>query len=178
MNKIKKTGLILSLTTMIVVTFAGCSSTADTSQAKATNIIQQKAIDAWGWPDVKNFTQYHDLATIYAKVDEAKLITYGYLYNDYTGKYEYMGQGYGYLIPYGTEFTNPLKVSDSSSAAVIKQADPDALFHADGTALDWWMQINPTTGLPEVTQVEPQMIISTFKQPKYRCDPSSLPDNY
>ncbi|MCX6795604.1 MAG: hypothetical protein NT165_02690, partial [Candidatus Falkowbacteria bacterium] len=58
-----------------------------------------------GMPAIKNFRERKIVKDLYELRDQNGLVTYTYIFSEYTGKYTYLGETIGYGIPYATQFT-------------------------------------------------------------------------
>lgn len=175
-------GIILSVGILGGI-LAGCSDiqpSADETQTAKQEKILQEGTRQTGMPNIVNFQERKELKAILEARDQANLVTYMYTQNQMDGKWVYQGEAIGFPIPYSTEYTNPSYVSDhyQGGYAILPQADPNGLFSSQSTPADWIMEINPATGKPEPTYMEPNVQVKTFKEPAYLCESYSLPKGY
>lgn len=121
-----------------------------------------------GMPAIVNFQERKLMKMIYELRDRTDLVTYAYLYNDFNGKFVFLGKAIGYGLPYSTQYTNPEKFAQAWQGApveLVPQADPNGLFLPDNAEGTWVMLLNPKTGEPTPTYVEPRVLISQFPLP-------------
>ena len=173
MNK-KIIGLVL-MTTLVMGGLVGCTNSSDTQTKIQQEQILQQANDQVGLPNITNFYEKKLAKKVLELRDDSKLVTYAYTQN-MNGKYVYLGKCMGYGLPYSTQYTNPQKIT--SNGNVMAQADPNALFSADGTSATWLVLIDETTGAESVVYAEPNMMVTQTKLPKRLIEEWSLPSNY
>lgn len=181
MNRKKIATLILSVVCVTGVLFTGCEDmqSTDDKQAQQTEVLQKQAAQKLGMPNITNFYEKKTLKRIMEDCDNSNLITYAYIYNTMTGKFEYLGQTIGYGIPYGTEYTNPqYKPNGYNEEEPLPQADPNGLYKAENVSATWLMLIDPSTGEAKPVYEESEITVSPFKLDKSKCDPTSLPSDY
>lgn len=181
MKKIIKSIVAVGVIGMLL---AGCSAQDDNSDAKQQNQqekILKQATDQTGMPNITNFTERKMMKDILELRDKANLTTYVYTQNQMDGKWVYQGRAIGFGLPYGTEYTNPQKIADSSTQggyAILPQADPNGLFSAQNANATWIMMINEKTNEPEISYLEPNAYITQTKVRKELCEAYSLPTDY
>lgn len=177
----KKLMSVLMVAIMLVTCLGlmGCEENNDDKQAEQTEQLQKQASSKLGMPNIKNFYEKQTLKSIMEQCDDSNLITYTYIRNDMTGKFTYLGQSMGYGIPYGTEYTNPQKLSgDYHDSTALPQADPNGLYKAENVSATWVMLVDPNTKSAKPVYVESEITVSQFKLPKNLCDVSTLPSDY
>ena len=163
-----KTTLITLFCAAVLMT--GCddprTKTSDQRQQEDQERILQEGTSAVGMPAVTNFRERKMMKQILELRDDMHIITYTYVFSQYTGKYTYLGQSFGYGLPYATQFTNPQKeewINTSGGTGhwrTLPQADPNGLFSPSAAEGTWIMMPNPSTGKPEVQYIEER--ISTY----------------
>jgi len=126
-----------------------------------------------GMPAIKNFRERKLLKDILELRDQTGLVTYTYLWNEFTGKKVFFCNSVGYGIPYATQYTNPQKVEYVNEAgkqgytyATIPQADPNGLFSPAAAEGTWVMCKDPNGPDTKPVYVEPRVIVSPFKLPE------------
>jgi hypothetical protein len=154
----------------------GCTNSTDFQQEQQTEQIMQQSQQQLGLPNIKNFYEKKTLKMIMEECDKSNLVTYVYLKNEMTGKLVYLGQGMGYGIPYGTEYTNPQRTVYQS--VTLPQADPNGLFKDSGVNATWLMLIDQETGKARPIYCEPDLVVTPFKLHGGMLEQSSLPIGY
>lgn len=170
--------IAIILAIFLAVCFFGC----DYSKQKSSDMIQQdqqetifkEASAQIGMPNIKYFTERKLLKMILELRDRADLITYTYLYNEFTGKLVFFHETIGFGIPYATQFTNPQKfdlrwvglgANDGGMRTiegVIPQADPNGLYSPQ-SAEATWLLIRDDDGSIKPIYVENRVIISPIR---------------
>ena len=137
--------------------------TQDAAQARSVT----QAVEQIGMPAITRFAEKRALKQIYELRDK-EVPTYTYIV-DRNGATHKLCNSVGFGIPYSTQYTNPeylpYRNSESNTlrAAVLPQADPNALYSpasADGT---WVLCVDPKTSKAVPLYVEPRIIVSTFE---------------
>lgn len=177
------TSMIIGTVLVSGLVFSGCddgSNSTDSTQAAQTAQIQANASKKLGMPKITNFYEKGILKNILEQCDNSNLITYTYTKNEMTGKYEFLGDSIGYGIPYGTEYTNPSYIAESSSygIATLPQPDPNGLYKAENVSATWVMLISPTTKVAKPVYIEDPITVVQDKLPRQVCDLTSLPSDY
>lgn len=186
MNKKRILSLILAgALTITAIGFTGCDNddSNDDKQAVQTEQLQQQATSKLGMPNIRNFYEKKMMKEVMEDCDDSNLITYVYVKNEMTGKYNFLGEAIGYGLPYGTEYTNPQRIAKgsetpSSGNITLPQADPNGLYKAENVDATWVMLIDPNTKQAKPVYVEDKVTISPFKLDKSKCDASTLPSDY
>ena len=156
--------IALALTTML----AGCGepqTSADSRQADATRQSLDAADRQIGMPRITNFSQRKMLKNAYEDMDQTTLV---YVYTQaLDGKFVCMGQGLGYGISMGTQFTAPTTPQWANSGLYAKpQAEPNGLFMPDSGSGTTVNLIDPATGHAHTAVFEPNIVTVPFKLPR------------
>ncbi len=114
-----------------------------------------------GLPAITNWQEMRMMKDLFELRDKA-VVTYAYL-QAYDGSLRCYGEGIGFALPYGTQFSNPENVTTGKP-----QAEPNGLFIPDAADATWYMMKDPSDGKLKAVQTEPNMIVSQFKLP---CKP-------
>jgi len=143
-----------------------CEEWGDSGEEQVRNQTKKimKEINAeLGLPAIKNFSEKRFLKMVLELRDQPNLINYAYLFAENSGQLIFIGKCIGYGIPYATQYTNPSKLAaDHGQATALPQADPNGLYSPASAEGTWLMLINPVTGKPEATYIEPKIIVSRF----------------
>jgi len=168
-GKIRLVAVLVVLAAMVVMAMvvAGCDGEppkSDQEQQQKNEQLSQEANRQVGFPAIKNFREKKIVKDIYELRDQANLLTYTYIYCEYTGKFTFVGETVGYGIPYALQFSNPEKIADSweSGYAILPQAEPNGLFtpdSADGT----WILMKQPDGKVTPQYIEPRIAVFTYK---------------
>lgn len=170
----------------MIVLLAGCTVTqsSDDIQRQQQEVILKEGTQQTGMPDIHNFFERKLMKQILEKRDNPDLTTYAYT-EAMDGRFVYIGRAIGYGLPYGTEYTNPQKVTvgrnqiDSGTGNVtIPQADPNGLFSPSSANATWLLIVDEKTNESKIMYVEPNLIVTETKLPARLCEPWSLPSNY
>ena len=173
--------IIIFLVVLVSVSFLfGCNTeneTADSIQAKQTEIALSEAQRQIGMPNIVNFQQRKMLKWIFELADKSDLVTYSYIKADMSGKLIFIGKTLGYGVPFSAQFTNSERVVQmdhqigknlsSYYLGKLPQADPNGLFMPTSSSATWVIMIHPETGEPVVDYWEPELITKTFPMSKY-----------
>ena len=159
------------------LTLIGCteqfSQTSDEKQSVQQEQILAEGNAQTGMPAIKNFRERKILKDILELRDQSGLITYTYVFSDYTGKLRFFGETIGYGIPYATQYTNPQKIAAScyqGGYAIVAQADPNGLFSPSSAEGTWVLMKDPNGDKTLPVYIEPRVIISPFKLSKAVAD--------
>ncbi len=164
--KCTKALMSILFASMILCMLSACNvQNRESSDQRETHMeakLTSEAVRDVGMPAIKNFREKRILKQILEMQDRA-ILTYTYL-PTFQGLY-YVGQSIGYPIPGGTQYTNPDRVVQQySGAVVLPQADPDDLFspaEAEGSYVLIQNPANPKDVEP--VYFEPRIIVSPFK---------------
>jgi hypothetical protein len=151
---------------LIAVSLLGCDikDSSDTKQQKQQEIMLQEGTSQVGMPAIKNFRERKILKDILELRDQEGLITYTYLFSQYTGKLIFLGESIGYGIPAATQFTNPQKeVRTANTTITLPQADPNGLFSPSSAEGTWILMREPNGKKVRPVYVEPRIVVSPFK---------------
>jgi hypothetical protein len=121
--------------------------------------LSLQGVQSVGMPAITNFAEKRMMKDIIELRDQ-NVATYVYI-TDMNGKLHKVCNAVGYGLPYATQFTNPMRVSDYTHGVVaIPQADPNGLYSpasADGT---WVLCVDTKSGKPKPVYIEPRVIVS------------------
>jgi hypothetical protein len=139
------------------------TSTADDKLNDAQEQLMDEAFRQVGMPNIMNYTQRKTLKWIQELCDQEKLINYAYTFSEMTGKYTYIGQCYGFALPFSTQFTNPEKVEYHSAGGYTQtpQADPNGLWMPSSSEASWIIMLDKN-GKPHPSYSEPRLYISAY----------------
>ncbi|TSC78572.1 MAG: Uncharacterized protein G01um101429_748 [Parcubacteria group bacterium Gr01-1014_29] len=166
---------------VVSVLFAACTPqppTSDQVQQKRMETLVAEGVAQVGAPAIVNFQELRDMKETYELRDQTGLVIYVYLENmiptivpghtSLGGKLTFVCVGTGYGLPYGTQFSNPEKVSwhERSGWLKLPQAEPNGLF-MPSTAEGTWIKCKDPNGGKEVKPIllEPRGVYSPFKFP-------------
>jgi hypothetical protein len=144
----------------------GCEdNSSDKKQRQQQETILQEATAQVGMPSIKNFRERKLLKDIYELRDQTGLVTYTYLYSEYSGKLIFLCDSVGYGIPYATQYTNPQRplATGYSKSSIISQADPNGLFSPQAAEGTWVICKNPHGSDTKTVYIEPRIVVSPFK---------------
>ena len=142
---------------------------ADTTIQKQQEQQAQEMVRQTGLPAIKNFTEKKRMKELYELRDQADLICYAYLVNEYNGEIgQFLGKCIGYGLPASTQYSNPEKIvankwlsGSGGLYGTLPQAEPNGLFMPEGLSATWLMMIDPD-GNPKPVYIEPSIIVSPF----------------
>lgn len=172
--KPKKFVILLGLCALLVLMLflSGCevatTESADTIQARQTEIALAEAQRQVGMPNIVNFQQRKLMKMIYELCDKEDLICYAYIKSDYQGKLFFIGKCLGFGIPFSAQFTNPERIVRADLSGYVNypmkipQADPNGLFMPISSSATWLMMIDPETQKPRPVYIEPEIVVSAF----------------
>jgi len=156
----------LLLLLVAILIFAGCDNSADDVDRKKQETVQAEATRQLGMPNIVNFQEKRNLKMILELRDNSELVTYCYIFVEYSGKFVFLGKSIGYPLPYSTQYTNPQKCDRSvSSEIVLPQADPNGLFSPSSANATWIMLAPPGTKEATPAYVEPNVVCLQTKLP-------------
>lgn len=152
----------------LVLAISGCDRrqpTADQRQAQAQATALDGADREIGMPRLANFSQRKLLKNAYEDMDQTTL-TYVYV-QSLDGKFVCLGQGVGYGVMGGTQFTAPTKQEYYNGGGVIQvpQAEPNGLFTPTSGAATIVNLVNPANGEAHTALIEPNVVTLPFKLP-------------
>ena len=160
----KKILFLFCLLTIVPMSFMSCdrTPTSDDKLNDAQENLMGEAFRQIGMPNITKFTQRRNLKWIQELCDQEKLINYAYTFSEMTGKYTYIGQCYGFALPFSTQFTNPDKVEYRSSGYITTpQADPNGLWMPSSSEASWVIMLDKN-GKPHPAYSEPRLYISAY----------------
>ena len=145
--------------------------TSNEKERQQQEVLSGEALSQTGMPNIKNFRERKMLKEILELRDQQGLVTYTYVFNQLNGKLVFLGQSIGYGIPYATQYTNPLQVTNGGMArhtgegnVAIPQADPNGLYSPASAEGTWILLLDPSgSGKVQPVYVEPRVIVSPFK---------------
>ena len=149
----------LLLATAVLSTFAltACDETSTSKERRVQEEISKQGVETVGFPAITNFAEKRMMKDIIELRDQ-NVATTVYI-TDMNGRLHKLCNAVGYGLPYATQYTNPLKVSDGGGH-ILPQADPNGLYSpasADGT---WVLCVDPKSGKPKPVYIEPRVIVS------------------
>ena len=153
----KKILLVLPLVAML----AACdqSPTSTQIERKKQEELSLRGVQEVGMPAITNFAEKRMMKDIIELRDQ-NVATYVYI-TDMNGRLHKVCNAVGYGLPYATQYTNPMRISDYTHGVVaIPQADPNGLYSpasADGT---WVLCVDSKSGKPKPVYIEPRVIVS------------------
>lgn len=160
--------VLLALQIALVFVLVGCQgeSESDRIQREKQEVMSVQSNAQVGMPGITNFTEKKLMRQLYEIRDQAKLLTYTYV-TDMQGRLWHVCDSVGYGLPYGTQFSNPSKMSygpnsSGGNVVVIPQSEPNGLFmppSAEGT----WVQCIGSGGKIAPMYVEQRIISSPWK---------------
>lgn len=123
----------------VALSLAACDAqpaqpTANQKEAAQQAAQQDEALAAVGPVHITNWTQKRQFQAILQAFDQPNLITYSYLFSNYTGKLVPLCRSQGYGFNEATQYTNPLMAqwkytgAEGISSAVVAQPDPNGLY--------------------------------------------------
>ena len=164
---------VLSLVFLLIftVTSVGCildeerSPKFEREQNKRTTQLMNEAMRQVGMPNIHNFWQRKLLKMILELADDSNLITYAYTFNQFTGKWRYVGRSLGFGVPFSAQYTNPVRIVDDpygdfcAGGKVIPQPDPNGLYMPTSSSATWVILISED-GSFNLTYMEPLLTVS------------------
>jgi hypothetical protein len=138
---------------------------SDERQRQAQEVLLQEGTSQVGMPSIHNFRERKLLKDILELRDQAGLVTFTYLWNEFNGRLIFFCDSIGYGIPYATQFTNPQKVEWKGSQVygALPQADPNGLFSPGAAEGTWIMCKDPSGKDVRPVYVEPRVVVSPFR---------------
>jgi hypothetical protein len=137
---------------------------ADERQAEAQKTALNGADREIGMPRIANFSQRKLLKNAYEDMDQTTL-TYVYV-QSLDGKFVCIGQGIGYGVMGGTQFTAPTTRDwDHNGSYEKPQAEPNGLFTPTSGAATIVNLVNPANGEAHTALIEPNVVTLPFKLP-------------
>lgn len=155
--------LILVVSVLFLSLFVACDveESSDMKQRHQQEELSKQGNQQVGMPGITNFQEKRMLKMILELRDtEIKTTTY---IVDLNGQLHFLCNSVGYGVPYGVQYTNPMRIVwESSHVTTLPQADPNGLFSppsADGT---WVLCLNSETKKISPVYIEPKVIVSPF----------------
>jgi len=166
----KKSIMVFCMMFMLCLGLNACQQREATSDEKMNQQQEEMSNEAAkqaGMPGIKNFTVKKTMKMILEKQDEAKLVTYAYVYSPMLGKFTYIGTGLGFPIPYSTQYTSPQKIAIEREqwGLTLPQADPTGVFSPAAAEGTWWLKLNPSTKEVEAAYMEERLNVFTSQLP-------------
>jgi hypothetical protein len=134
----------LTVAAFFTLTAESCQAdsppTANQQEAQMQAAQQAEGIAAVGPVRITNWTQKRQFQSILEAFDQPNLVTYSYLFSNYTGKLVPLCRSQGYGFNEATQYTNPLmaqwKYSGEAgiASAVVSQPDPNGLYSPPSSA--------------------------------------------
>lgn len=115
-----------------------------------------------GTPGVTSFTEKRMVRMLYELRDK-KVATFTYVM-DLQGRLWHVCDSIGYGLPYGVQFSNPMKhvLSSRDRDYELPQAEPNGLF-MPSTAEGTWVMCAGENGSVDPVYTEPRVIVSPHK---------------
>jgi len=163
----KKFHALLLALPLLLANNGDCSGQAgaESKDTAATNRLLDDANARVGMPRVTNFTEKRLANMIVELRDQPNLATYSYVM-DMQGRAHCLGHSIGYGLPYTTQITNPMKVTNGyldantgSGNVTIPQAEPNGLYSSDSTKATWLLLVGKN-GSPQPAYVESDVIVT------------------
>ena len=160
--------IFLTLTVLLTACPPAPQSSDEVQRVQQEKILQEGTAQV-GMPAIKNFRERKLVKDILELRDNEGFVTYSYVWSDFQGKAVYLGESFGYPVPYATQFTNPEKIayySTNIGVIALPQADPNGLFSPASAEGTWVMLKNPNGEKASPIYVEPRVICSPFRLPE------------
>ena len=160
---------LVCLSLMLSSYSCNVTPTSDQIQGARQENVLKEAANEVGIPNITNFQEMKLLKMIYELRDQANLVTYTYILNEYTGKYIFVGETVGFGIPYATQFSASERVAKYSELTgtgnvTLPQAEPNGIYppnSAEGT----WVIMKTAKGELAPQYIEPRICVFTFRLP-------------
>ena len=139
---------------------------SDSIQQQTQEKLLREGTAQTGMPAIINFRERKMLKDIIELRDQAGLVTYTYLWNEFNGRKIFLCDSVGYGIPYATQYTSPLKdiIHDGSRVHMaLPQADPNGLFSPSSAEGTWIMCKDPHNNKIAPVYVEPRIIVQQWR---------------
>lgn len=168
----KRNFFVLFFGTLLGLALVACGPTppppksATQQEAIKQEELTKRGVESVGMPAIVNFSEKRMMKDIIELRDKMQP-TYTYVM-DQQGRFHKICDSLGYGLPYATQFTNPMQITDDTFRGrvqgyyVVPQADPNGLYSpasADGT---WVMCLNPKTKKAEPQYIEPRIFTTTY----------------
>lgn len=170
----KKKVFMAAMLLVMVFLAGGCNDEKphyEEQQTQVTTQLMNEAMRQVGMPNIKNFWQRKLLKMIYEIADQSDVITFAYTFNQFTGKFRYVGRAIGFGVPFSAQYTNPMRIVDdpygdwSSGGRVIPQPDPNGIYMPTSSTATWIILIDETTGELNLVYMEPLLTVSQIPLP-------------
>ena len=158
------------------VVFAGCEPenrppTADQKMNHQQEAMASQANAEAGMPGIHNFTEKKTMKMVLEKRDQANLVTYAYIWSPMLGKFRYLGTGFGYPLPYATQYTNPQRIARHDEVpfvgnVTVPQADPTGLWSPASADATWWLMMDEDTKSVDAEYFEERINVVLRKLPR------------
>jgi hypothetical protein len=141
------------------------SPTTDKKQAAQQEQLSSEAAAQVGMPGITTFTEKRMVRMLYELRDK-NVATFSYVM-DLNGHLWHVCDSVGYGLPYGVQFTNPLRPAktwetDERGNITLPQAEPNGLFMPP-TAEGTWIMCAGPKGAIDPVYVEPRVVVSPHK---------------
>ena len=159
---------LLILAAIPLLSLTACQARAPDADERQA-IAQKQSLDnadrEIGMPRIANFSQRKMLKNAYEDMDQTTL-TYVYV-QSLDGKFVCLGQGVGYGVMGGTQFTAPTTWQYTNGGASYDkpQAEPNGLFTPNSGAATIVNLVNPANGEAHTALIEPNVVTLPFKLP-------------
>jgi hypothetical protein len=141
----------------------GSPPTANQQEQAQQSRQQAEGQAAVGPVSIINWTQKKQFKSILEAFDQPNLVTYSYLFSNYTGKLVPLCRSQGYGFNEATEYTNPQQIAWQTSgnsgiaSGVLAQQDPNGLYSPQSSAGTLMLCLT-TAGKVQPVRSEPDVI--------------------
>lgn len=149
--------LLLATAVLSIFVLSACDETSTGKERRVQEELSKQGVETVGFPAIVNFAEKRMMKDIIELRDQ-NVATTVYI-TDMNGRLHKVCNAVGYGLPYATQYTSPLKVSDGGGH-ILPQADPNGLYSpasADGT---WVLCVDAKSGKPKPVYIEPRVIVS------------------
>lgn len=149
--------LLLATAVLSIFVLSACDETSTGKERRVQEELSKQGVETVGFPAIVNFAEKRMMKDIIELRDQ-NVATTVYI-TDMNGRLHKVCNAVGYGLPYATQYTSPLKVSDGGGH-ILPQADPNGLYSpasADGT---WVLCVDVKSGKPKPVYIEPRVIVS------------------
>lgn len=156
----------ITLTLLTAILLASCDNRPPTATELESTKQEQmtlQGVQTVGLPAITNFQEKRVLKQI-LELRDTKIVTVTYT-QSLDAKLHKLCDSIGYGIPYATQYTNPMMISDSYAnywRGVLPQADPNGLYSPASAEGTWVLCLNPKTKDVAPVYVEPRIVVSPF----------------
>lgn len=158
--------------TFLALIMCGCvveNDSVDAAQKHQSEQIQDRLNSQLGLPNIQNGHEKRLVKELYELRDQANLIAYTYTFSELNGEFRFLGKSIGFGISESIQYSNPQKIvkpfTNRYEFTILPQAEPNGLFMPEGLSATWVYLIDPATGTPNPTYVEPILTVSLHPLP-------------